>query len=280
MPRLQLVLVVFAAAWLAACASAPAPAPPPEPARTVSSAAYDPKQDLGLLWVKHAAEYGAITRQVYRAAEAALPGFIEDRSWSAMPGQTDAADLPPAVVLDVDETVVSNIDFQLSFERPFTNRKLYDFYREHPAIPVPGVVEFISSARAAGVEVFFVTNRPCELIDDDPDPCPQKHGVIEELESLGIDVEKNRVMLADENDWDRAKIRRRQHIARNYRVLMLIGDDLGDFVPCVREKLYGPCTEPATKASRAQLVEDYAAYWGNGWYILPGPTHGSWTSFK
>ena len=278
MPRFQLVPVISVAFWLAACASAPAPAPTPEPPPTPSPVGYDPKQDLGLLWVKHAAEYGAITRQVYRSAEAALPGFIEDKSWSAMPGQADAADLPPAVVLDVDETVVSNIDFQLSFERPFTNRKLYDFYRVHPAIPVPGVVEFIAAARAAGVEVFFVTNRPCELIDDDP--CPQKLGVIEELESLGISVEKSHVMLADENDWDRAKIRRRQHIARTHRVLMLIGDDLGDFVPCVRRKLYGPCTEPATKASRAELVEEYSGYWGNGWYILPGPTHGSWTSFR
>ena len=280
MPRLQLVPVVFAAVWLVACAAAPAPAPPPEPVPAPPSVAYDPKQDLGLLWVKHAAEYGAITRQAYRSAEAALPGFIEDSSWSAMPSQTDAEDLPPAVVLDVDETVVSNIDFQLSFERPFTNRKMYDYYRENPAIPVPGVVEFIAAARDAGVEVFFVTNRPCELIDDNPEPCPQKHGVIEELESLGISADETRVMLADENDWDRAKIRRRQHIAKTHRVLMLIGDDLGDFVPCVRTKLYGPCTEPATKGSRAQLVEQYSGYWGNGWYMLPGPTHGSWTSFK
>jgi acid phosphatase len=87
-------------------------------------------------------------------------------------------------------------------------------------------------------------------------------------------------MLADENDWDRAKIRRREHVANTHRVIMLFGDDLGDFVPCVRIKLYGPCTEPATKASRARLVEEYAKYWGNGWYILPGPMHGSWTSFR
>jgi acid phosphatase len=261
---------------LAACASAPEPVPLPASAPI----SHDPQQDLGLLWVKHAAEYGAITRQVYNVAAAALPGYINDTSWSAMPGQTGAETLPPAVILDVDETVVSNIDFQISFERPFTNRKLYDFYRENAAMPVPGVVEFIAAARDAGVEVFFVTNRPCELIDDDPDPCPQKRGVIEELESLGISVEETNVMLADENNWDRAKIRRREHVARTHRVLMLIGDDLGDFVPCVRKKLYGPCTEPATKASRAQLVEEYAGYWGNGWYILPGPTHGSWTSFR
>jgi acid phosphatase len=118
------------------------------------------------------------------------------------------------------------------------------------------------------------------LIDDEPDPCPQKRGVIEEIESIGISTDDAHVMLADENDWDRAKIRRREYVARTHRVIMLFGDDLGDFVPCVRTKLYGPCTEPATKASQAQLVEEYTKYWGNGWYILPGPMHGSWTSFR
>jgi acid phosphatase len=87
-------------------------------------------------------------------------------------------------------------------------------------------------------------------------------------------------MLADKHGWDRAKIARRKHIAKTHRVIMLIGDDLGDFVPCVRTKLYGPCTEPATKASRARLVAEYSDYWGQGWYILPGPMHGSWTSFR
>ena len=197
-----------------------------------------------------------------------------------MPGYPKSDGLPPAVILDVDETVVSNIDFQISFERPFTNRKLYDFYQQHPAIPVAGVIEFVAAARAAGVTVFFVTNRPCELIDDNPDPCPQKDGVIHELESIGIDVDPAHVMLADQNGWDRAKIARREYIAESYRVIMLIGDDLGDFVPCVRMKLYGPCTEPATKDSRRLLVEQYSDRWSNGWYILPGPTHGSWTSFR
>ncbi len=276
MPRIPIAVLLIFLLSLAACASAPQPPTAPTP-ETVS---HDPQQDLGLLWVKHAAEYGAITKQAYRSAEAAMPGFLADTSWSAMPGQADAENLPPAVILDVDETVVSNVDFQLAFERPFTNRKLYDFYRKHPAIPVPGVVEFIAAARNAGVTVFFVTNRPCELIDDDPSPCPQKAGVIEELESIGISTDEAHVMLADENDWDRAKIRRRQYVGRTHRVIMLFGDDLGDFVPCVRTKLYGPCTKPATKASRSQLVEEYTDYWGNGWYILPGPMHGSWTSFR
>ncbi len=242
-------------------------------------ASHSPERDLGILWVKHAAEYGAITRQVYQSAERALPGFINDKSWSAMPEQQHAEELPPAVILDVDETTVSNVEFQISFERPFTDKKLIEYYQAHDAIPVPGVVEFVAAAREAGVTVFFVTNRPCVEIEGDTDPCPQKHAVVEEIKTAGMDTDAAHVMLSEEQGWDRAKITRRMHVAKTHRVIMLIGDDLGDFVPCVRTKLYGPCTEAATKASRKRLVEEFSRFWGQGWYLLPGPMHGSWTSF-
>jgi acid phosphatase len=58
---------------------------------------------------------------------------------------------------------------------------------------------------------------------------------------------------------------------------MLIGDDLGDFVPCIRKRPYTPCTDPATRESRDALVREYRDYWGSGWYMLPNPMHGSWT---
>ena len=104
-------------ALLSACSTAPV--------------VHAPENDLGILWVKHAAEYPAITMQVYQSAQADLPAFIADTTWSAMPGHPVNPELPPAVVLDVDETVVSNVEFQLAFERPFTNRKMYDFFQEH-----------------------------------------------------------------------------------------------------------------------------------------------------
>jgi len=108
---------------------------------------HSPQDDLGLLWVKHSAEYEAIARQVYQSATDALPGFIEDESWSALPDQTDAAALPTAVILDVDETVVSNVDFQLEYERPFANWKLAEWASRTDAVAIPGVREFVESAR-------------------------------------------------------------------------------------------------------------------------------------
>jgi len=244
------------------------------------TATHSPASDLGILWVKNSAEYQAITRQVYQSAERALPRFIGDKSWSAFPEQQNAGHLPPAIILDVDETVVDGSDFQIAVQRPISHRKLYDNYLNAEPSPVPGALEFIETARQAGVEIFFVTNRPCEKIDDSPDPCPQKSATIGQILKLGIETDEAHVLLAGENGWDRAKIGRRQHIAKTHRIVMLFGDDLIDFVPCVRTKLYGPCTEPATSESRAQLVEEHSRYWGEGWYILPGPMHGSWTKIR
>ena len=237
-----------------------------------------PRRDLGSLWVKHAAEYRALSLQVYQAATDALPGFISDRSWTVVPGNPDLRDLPPAVILDVDETVVSNVDFQLTYEPPFENWKLNKWNDENAASPVPGVAAFVAAAREAGATVFFVTNRPCELIEGVDDPCPQKAVTIQDIAEAGITTDADHVFLAKEQGWNREKITRRQHIAETHRVIMLIGDDLGDFVPCVRDKVYPPCTAAATAESRQQLFAQNARFWGHGWYILPNPMHGSWTS--
>jgi acid phosphatase len=185
------------------------------------------------------------------------------------------------VILDVDETVVSNVDFQLTFERPFANHKLDEWSSNYDSRPIAGVKDFVDAARAAGVTVFFVTNRPCEVIEGNDDPCPQKGTTVDDIREVGIDVEPEYVMLSGEQpDWDREKLVRRELIAKTHRVIMLIGDDFGDFVPCARKKVVVPCTGPATRASRSVDLEKYDEYWGAGWYILPNPMHGSWTSVR
>jgi len=245
---------------------------------STSRGIHDPQQDLGLLWVKHAAEYRAVALQVYQSATADLAGFVADRSWTVVPGNPDVRDLPPAIILDVDETVVSNVDFQLTFERPFANWKLDEWSARTTATPVPGVAAFVEAARDAGVEVFFVTNRPCEVIEGNPDGCPQKATTVQDIREVGIETDAAHVLLSEEQGWNREKLVRREYVAKTHRVIMLVGDDLGDFVPCVRDKVYAPCTAAADAASRQVLVEDNAELWGNGFYILPNPMHGSWTS--
>ena len=80
--------------------------------------------DLGIAWVRDAAEYRAASLQAYGVAAASLDDKVADATWSALPGQSGAELLPPAVILDVDETAVSNAHFQAALVPPFRESKL------------------------------------------------------------------------------------------------------------------------------------------------------------
>ena len=238
-------IIFLLTAACAACSSQPAP------------------DNTGIDWVRYSAEYQAVSRQAFRAATLALPEMIADTGWSALPGQHDAADLQPAIILDVDETSLTNPIFQASFEPPFTEKKLDDWSIEHEATPAPGSVDFLQLAQDFGVQIIFVTNRAC--VANDNDSCPQKRTVIDDLAEAGLPADESNVTLSGEREnWGKEKQTRREHFAKDYRIIMLFGDDLSDFIPCVRSRPAGACTAPATAESRAQLMLEYGAYWGAG----------------
>ncbi len=128
-------------------------APPPTEAN-------DP--DMAIGWVRDSAEYRALSLQVYRVAALALPEKISDTTWSALPGQVNAQDLRPAIILDVDETALSNARFQAALVPPFKDSKLNQWSDANHAVSVPGAIEFVQQAISAGVSIYFLTNRPCE----------------------------------------------------------------------------------------------------------------------
>ena len=244
-------------------------------------AAEEPAIDRGIAWVRTAAEFEALALQAYGNATEDLDKMIADKSWSALPWQENAEDLPPAIIADVDETVVSNVEFQVILEPPFKNAKLDAWNDANMAKPIPGAVDFYRKAQEAGVTVFFVTNRPCEPKNGMQDPCPQKSVTLQDLIEIGIDVTPETLMLANEEpEWDREKVTRRQEVAKTHRVIMLFGDDLGDFIQCSREKALDPCDTGATITSRSRDTYKFADYWGEGWYVFPNPMHGSWTTVE
>ena len=73
------------------------PAPPPPP----------PQDDvLAVTWAQTSAEADAVALTVYHAAAASLDRALADPTWTAAAEQSgDFGRLPPAIVVDVDETV-------------------------------------------------------------------------------------------------------------------------------------------------------------------------------
>lgn len=216
------------------------------------------------LWVQNAAEYEAITRQVYASALRNLPLAKEDSYWTAdkEQQQSDFSNLPPAVILDVDETILDNSPFQarmIKQGKTYNTEDWNNWVRDQKAEAVPGALEFTQYAADQGIEVFYITNREHKVED------ATRKNLIE----LGFPVSgsmDNLLTKGERDNWTSAKTERRRFIARNYRIIMLFGDDLNDFLPA----------KDISQEDRSELVDENTQYFGRKWFILPNPVYGSW----
>jgi 5'-nucleotidase (lipoprotein e(P4) family) len=223
------------------------------------------------LWMQVAPEYRAITQQVYKTAteKIAAPSKGSAALEQAAVADEVLARLPGAVVLDLDETVLDNTVYQARLLRDRTtyNAKSWgEWVGAGEAEALPGAREFITRARSLGLTVFYITNRDCTAPPPTAaDPCPAKTATMRNLVALGIDPapDPDRMLLRGERpEWNNGtKTHRRAFVAANYRIVALVGDDLGDFV------------DPQTYAGDRERLEPR---FGNTWFLLPNPIYGSW----
>jgi acid phosphatase len=226
------------------------------------------------LWVQTAAEYKANAIQAYNAASQNLATALIDVQLTAVTEQTgNFSSMPPAIIFDVDETVLDNSQYQAQLlleGRPFKLKTWDQWLVLQSAPAVPGAVEFINLALDKGVEIFYITNRECLQRAASAQACPQKEDTIKNLSKVGIKyVNADHVMLKNEQSgWVSEKHSRRLLVVSSHRVVMQFGDDLGDFLSQVKNDI--------TVDKRAQLVAQYAPYWGTQWFVFSNPTYGSW----
>jgi acid phosphatase len=215
-----------------------------------------------VLWVQASAEYEFACRQIYRLAERNLDQAMSDPTWTAALEQTgDYADLPPAVILDADETVLDNSDFEamlIEAVEEYNKPLWYAWADEELASAVPGAREFVKHAFDLGVQVYFVTNRDNAI--EEP--------TVRNLQTLfGPGVTSENVLTRGEMEgWTSDKSSRRAYVAAGHRVLLLIGDDYNDFA-------YIGELPPEERGRTARKHSDY---WGTKWIILPNPMYGGW----
>jgi acid phosphatase len=223
------------------------------------------------LWQQQSVEYRAGAIQAWRAAAHALPLALKDKSWTASLEQQALPakqwkKLPPAIIVDVDETVLDNSPGQARFLTEGDGRysvKLWQAWTaERRANAVPGAARFLDDARRRGVTVFYVTNRG----NDEADATRAN------LEAQGLPVAGARGGLGDtlllrgeRPDWVSDKSSRRLAVAAHYRIILLGGDDLNDFFPAR--------ISPAERLAKAL---PYEGWWGVRWIILANPMYGSW----
>jgi acid phosphatase len=218
-----------------------------------------------ILWMQTSVEYKASTAQTYRLAQGALVEGLRDPHWTAALEQNGGFEnLPPAVILDLDETVLDNSVFEARMTilgESYSEKAWTKWVAERNAGLVPGAMEFLQFAHAHGVAPIYITNRVCDPTKED-DPTVQ---LLRNLH-LPLDLAEDRLFCDDHNHGD--KTERRKRCAAKFRILLLFGDQLGDFLQIP--------SNSADLEGREKLFEAHQNLWGERWFQLPNPTYGSW----
>ena len=204
---------------------------------------------MGSLWYQNAAEVDALYQQGYNVATNKLKELLKQPT-----------DKPYSIVLDIDETVLSNIPFQVKMIKDGTafNPKLWDeWVQKAEAKPVAGAKEFLQFADKNKVQIYYISDRTDAQVD----------ATIKNLEAQGLPVQ-GRDHLMFKKEGDKSKEGRRQEVLKHTNLVMLFGDNLVDFA------------EFSTKseADRDKMFEQLKAEFGDKFIIFPNPMYGSWES--
>ena len=215
-------------------------------------------------WMQRSAEYRLMTEQTYRYALSQVAVGVHDRKWTADEVQLTEGGYEskkPAVVLDLDETVLDNSAFNarnIINNQPFSSANWNAWCQEGKAKAIPGALEFVRGAQGLGVKVFFLTNREDVV----------KSATIENLKQLGFDATEENVLTQNKNEGrGDDKLSRRAAIAKEHRIVLLIGDSMGDLCDGMDEKDFKKRNEIA--AAKVSLL-------GTRWIMLPNPSYGGW----
>lgn len=208
-------------------------------------------QEAGTLWIQTSAEVKALIYQAFNIAKLRLDQDLQKRGRKYNAKKR-------AIVVDVDETIVDNSPYQaknILVGREYTSENWAEWIDLADAKALPGAVEFLNYAKSKGVEVFFITNRKQRGYQ----------ATMDNLKKLGFPVSKKNLFLRTEDGHSKEK--RRQMVMKNYRIVLLMGDSMGDF---------GPFFETKSLAQRNELTEKYQREFGDKFIVLPNPMYGEW----
>ena len=267
--RAMLPIPALAVALLAGCASLSSAPPAPVVQATQQAQVPPPDDSLNATaWFQTSVERDLVFREIYRAAGEKLATALADKSWDALPRgdrDNDPRALPPAIIVDVDETVLDNSPNQVRQIRKggeFNDVDWDAWVQQRAAKPLPGALEFLNAAARQGVTVFYISNRSAA----------QSAATVDNLRQAGFPIAGAGQFLGKGTPVEGCTAKgsdkgcRRRSVGRSYRVLMQFGDQVGDFVDIAAN----------TGDGRRAAIAPYIDWVGERWWTLPNPVYGSW----
>ncbi|WP_260580939.1 HAD family acid phosphatase [Sphingopyxis sp. PET50] len=267
-------LAIASALLLAGCASVPAEvstapaAPAAEAAKPPVALQYlygSPEAAVAVRAVNaRIADYG-VWRIKERPKDSVVlaPGAGVDA-----PAFEPCGDKPFAAVFDADETLIWNLGPMRHFAEKGTafDVKVWDQWEKSgagKAVAMPGTVEMVNTLRAAGITVIANTNRSAA----------NAKGSEDTLHAAGLGEFKHgeTLFLMGDDAGGSSKDPRRATIASKYCVIILGGDQLGDF-----SQQFNAKDLPAAQRMALATSPAATALWDKGWFLFPNPVYGPW----
>ena len=170
-------------------------------------------------WVVESDEYRMLCNQIYDIAKEKLRKIV----------LTDDHHPNQAVIMDLDETVLDNSQYQVEiFEKgeTFNMVSWANWVNRADAKLVPGAKEYIDLVRQLGVQLIFISNRMDERLESTK----------KNMKKLGV-YHDDDIYLLRLDKKDKKNIRRnevfkgtsRMSTYGSFEVIMYLGDAMGDF---------------------------------------------------
>jgi 5'-nucleotidase (lipoprotein e(P4) family) len=234
----KLLILTILSAFVVACS--------PVQQKQTQTKSGDNAMLMATLYNYFAAEYQALCYQAYNVATEQV----------SLLHKTFPKKKNMAIVLDIDETVLNNSPYQAKMIQLNAH---YDscwntWCSQANAQPVPGALSFLKYADSLGFNIFYVSNRKEKAV---------KEATLENLKKYGFpQADEAHLFLRTSTSNKEA---RRQSIAKNYEIVLLAGDNLGDFYE-----------DPAGFHARADKMEASKNEFGKKYIVLPNAMYGNW----
>ncbi len=206
---------------------------------------------MSTLWMQKSHEAKYLQRQAYELAALKLDANMKK-------GRSKK---PLAIILDLDETVLDNSPYEARLVltgKNFTMESWNTWVMEAQAEPVAGAREFLEKANRLGLEIFYISNRAENHLE----------ATVRNLQRLELPfADEGHVLLKNEDSS--SKTERRERIKQTHKVVLLVGDQMGDFSeePFIEE-------EAIREGFVSPLMDSASAYF----VLLPNPLYGSFES--
>ncbi len=198
---------------------------------------------------QQSAEIRALQLQSYKMAKMALDNNLKL-----------VKDKKPAVILDLDETVLNTFDYTGYLIKnciKYTPETWDKFEKEGSLSLIPGALDFLEYANSKGVRIFYISNRTQK----------NKAFTLKVLKDFKLPQVSEESVLLEEKDKPKAV--RRELVAKDYAIVLQVGDTLHDFDAIFAQNAKN------TQEQQTKVFQN-AQKFGAEWIILPNSLYGSW----